>query len=190
MSLAIISCSVVGCTLECGTSGRQSFFCSSSGLVIWFRLLSSTTLALGSSIVSFGLSRFCLRPLLIWEVCITTVGFRNLRLHLIEYLKSEAKKRDNFKYCWKIKNPQFLSYPHETWQKYSPHEVIIFTKFHEDRTKIVDFLSMANFWKCPVLFLQTLLYRLDEKIKMKSVNKILEVKSEEKNGALSKIDHW
>ena len=123
MSLAIISCSVVGCTLECGTSGRQSFFCSSAWLDIWFRLLSSTTLALGSSIVSFGLSRFCLRPLLIWEVCITTVGFRNLRLHLIEYLKSEAKKRDTFKCCPIIKNPQFLSFPHGTWWKLSSREV-------------------------------------------------------------------
>ena len=152
MSLAIISCSVVGCTLECGTSGRQSFFCSSAWLVIWFRLLSSTTLALGSSIVSFGSSRFCLRPLLIWEVCITTVGFRNLRLHLIEYLKSEAKKRDTFKYCPIIKNPQFLSYPHETRRKWLPHKVIIFTKFHEGRIKIVDFLLMANFLVCPVFF--------------------------------------
>ena len=26
-----------------------------------------------------------------------------------------------------------------------PHEAIIFTKFHEDWTKIVDFLLMANF---------------------------------------------
>ena len=33
-----------------------------------------------------------------------------------------------------------------------PHEVIIFTKFHEDRTKIVDFLLMARFLVCPVFF--------------------------------------
>ena len=46
--------------------------------------------------------------------------------------------------------------PYETWWKLSPHELIIFTKFHEDRTKIVDFLLMANFWKCPVFLLQTL----------------------------------
>ena len=45
-----------------------------------------------------------------------------------------------------------MSYPHETWWKWLPHEVIIFTKFHEDRTKIMDFLLMANFWKCPVSF--------------------------------------
>ena len=29
-----------------------------------------------------------------------------------------------------------------------PHEAIIFTKFHEDCTKIVDFLFMANIWMC------------------------------------------
>ena len=27
-----------------------------------------------------------------------------------------------------------------------------FTKFHENRTKIVDFLSMANFWECAIFF--------------------------------------
>ena len=30
--------------------------------------------------------------------------------------------------------------PYETWRKYSPHEVIIFPKFHKDWEKIVDFL--------------------------------------------------
>ena len=62
---------------------------------------------------------------------------------------SEKKKQHTFKNWPIIKNPQFLSYPHEIWWKWLPHEVIIFTKFHEDRTKIVDFLLMANFWKCP-----------------------------------------
>ena len=30
--------------------------------------------------------------------------------------------------------------PYETWKKYSPHEVIIFPKFHKNWAKIVDFL--------------------------------------------------
>ena len=30
--------------------------------------------------------------------------------------------------------------------------MIIFTKFHEDRTKIVDFLLMANFLVCAVFY--------------------------------------
>ena len=32
-----------------------------------------------------------------------------------EKLKSEAKKRDTYKNWPLIKNPQFLSYPYETW---------------------------------------------------------------------------
>ena len=44
-----------------------------------------------------------------------------------------------------MKNPQFLSNPHETLVKLLPHQVIIFKKFHEDWTKIVDFLLMADF---------------------------------------------
>ena len=30
--------------------------------------------------------------------------------------------------------------PKETWEKYLPHEVIIFLKFHKNWAKIVDFL--------------------------------------------------
>ena len=30
--------------------------------------------------------------------------------------------------------------------------MIIFTKFHEDRTKIVDFLLIANFLVCAVFY--------------------------------------
>ena len=71
-------------------------------------------------------------------------------------IQSEAKKRDTFKYWPLIKNPQFLSYPYETWWKLLTLDVITFTKFHEVRTKIVDFLLMANFWKCPVFLPQTL----------------------------------
>ena len=71
-------------------------------------------------------------------------------------IKSEQKKRETSKSWPLIKNPQFLSNPYETWWKWLPHEAIIFTKFHEDGTKIVDFLLLANFWKCPVFFPQTL----------------------------------
>ena len=45
-----------------------------------------------------------------------------------------------------------MFFHNETWRKSLTHEVIIFTKFHKDWTKIVDFLLMANFWKCPVFF--------------------------------------
>ena len=35
-------------------------------------------------------------------------------------------------------------------------EAITFTKFHEDWTKIIDFLLLANIWMCLVFFTQTL----------------------------------
>ena len=50
-----------------------------------------------------------------------------------------------------------MSNPHETWWKYSPHQAIILTKFHEDLTKIVIFSFLANFWKCAFFSNQTLL---------------------------------
>ena len=48
------------------------------------------------------------------------------------------------------KNPYFLSNLHETWWKWLSHEAIIFTNFHKDWTKIVDFLVIGNFLVCPV----------------------------------------
>ena len=62
-----------------------------------------------------------------------------------------------FKNWLLLKNPQVLFYSHETWWKWLSHVMIIFTKFHEYRTKIVDFLLRANFWKCPVFLPQTLI---------------------------------
>ena len=50
-----------------------------------------------------------------------------------------------------------MSNPYETWWKWLTHDVINFTKFHEDWTKIVDFLLRVNFWMCPGFFAQTLL---------------------------------
>ena len=63
-------------------------------------------------------------------------------------LKSEEKKRDMFKNWPLIENPQDLSNPHETLSKCLSHEVIIFTKFHEGQTKIVngDFLNVSCFF--------------------------------------------
>ena len=47
------------------------------------------------------------------------------------------------------KNLQFLSYTHETWSKWLPLELVILTKFHEYRTKIVDFLLIETFLASP-----------------------------------------
>ena len=64
------------------------------------------------------------------------------------------KKQHTFKNWPLIKNTQFLSYPHETWSKKSPHEVIIFTKFHKDRTKIWIFHIKPNFECVSFFFLR------------------------------------
>ena len=50
-----------------------------------------------------------------------------------------------------------MSNPHETLWKWYHHELIIFTKFHQDWTKSVDFLTTANFWTLLGFFTQTLL---------------------------------
>ena len=41
---------------------------------------------------------------------------------------------------------------HETWSKLVPHELVILTKFHEDKAKIDELLKIANFGMC-ALFL-------------------------------------
>ena len=71
-------------------------------------------------------------------------------------LKSEEKKRDMFKNWPLIENPQDLSNPHETLSKCLLHEVIIFTKFHEDRRKIVDFFTDGQFLCLETFFLLTI----------------------------------
>ena len=61
------------------------------------------------------------------------------------FIKSESKKGPTFKNLQLVKNLHFLTYRHETWGKSLAREVIIFTKFHEDWAKNVDFSLMANF---------------------------------------------
>ena len=38
-----------------------------------------------------------------------------------------------------------MSYPYKTLSQYSPHDLIIFTEFHEDREKNVEFLTNSQF---------------------------------------------
>ena len=59
------------------------------------------------------------------------------------------EKQDTFQIWPLVKNPHFLSYPCETCWKYSTLEVIVFTKFHENRKKN---LLLANFWSCLFLW--------------------------------------
>ena len=60
--------------------------------------------------------------------------------------------RDWFKKTWTVKkiwsitkNLQFLSYHFETWSKRRAIEVVLLTKFHDDSSKIVDFLKIFCF---------------------------------------------
>ena len=50
-------------------------------------------------------------------------------------------ERSTLDFCSLPKNLQFLPNPYETWWKWSPHGLIIFTKFHEDWAKVVDFFN-------------------------------------------------
>ena len=64
----------------------------------------------------------------------------------IPEIRSEVKKNHTQKNWPLIKNPLFLSKPCENYMgNLLPNEVIIFSKFLENWTKIVDFLLMAKF---------------------------------------------
>ena len=37
-----------------------------------------------------------------------------------------------------------MGYKHDTWSKWRTHEMDLLTKFHDDSSKIVDFLLAVN----------------------------------------------
>ena len=51
-----------------------------------------------------------------------------------------------------VKNPQFYSDPADILATKPTHVIIIFTKFHKDRRKIVDFLVIAMIWAWELFF--------------------------------------
>ena len=53
-----------------------------------------------------------------------------------------------------------MFYSQETWWKWLPHDMIIFTKFHENQTKNVDLLILVNFERVSFFFIQTLLFSM------------------------------
>ena len=70
--------------------------------------------------------------------------------------KVRVKKMRHIKKLAISKNSTICFYSLETLWKWLPHEVNIFTNFHEDSTKNVDFLVKANFWTCLTFLTQTL----------------------------------
>ena len=62
-------------------------------------------------------------------------------------IKVWAKKKQNTFKNWPLKETKIFV---QSWWKLSSHEGIIFTKFHKDWTKIVDFLLVTNFCMCLV----------------------------------------
>ena len=55
-----------------------------------------------------------------------------------------------------IKNPQFYSDLAEILAILPTHGLITLTKFDDDRTKIVDFLSLVYFWFSEIVLIQSL----------------------------------
>ena len=70
----------------------------------------------------------------------------------IYLIDSDSKNPDKIKTLLLIKNLQFFSNHHETWSKLQTQEVALLTKFHDDSSKIVDFLLAVNFWSWPDFF--------------------------------------
>ena len=51
-----------------------------------------------------------------------------------------------------VKNPQFSSNQADSLPKLPIHELVILTKWHNDRVKIVDIFQRANFLASPIFY--------------------------------------
>ena len=91
---------------------------------------------------------------LIWVGKSWTTAIVSTKLSFMLILKSEENWIDTLKTWLSVKNPHFLFYSRETLKKWSPHDMINFTQFHEDITKMsistyvflfpIDFFSYLN----------------------------------------------
>ena len=54
------------------------------------------------------------------------------------FIETNAKKLDWLKSCPLVKNPLFLSNRADILATLATHELLIFTKFHKDKTKNMD----------------------------------------------------
>ena len=99
----------------------------------------------------------CPRPNCKWQLYSNQIEDHCTRYHRMKvnifypsFRRDWSKKTGQGQKLTTNKNPQFLSYHHETWPKKPPQQYVILTKFHDDSTKIVDFLLIVNFRPCPV----------------------------------------
>ena len=60
-----------------------------------------------------------------------------------------------------MKNPQFFSESAETLAILPIHEMVVFTKFHENWAKIVDFSLIAYFGACLIFYSPVSIYLPD-----------------------------
>ena len=80
----------------------------------------------------------------------TIIGIENMLRSILTWLKNWPS----------IKNPQFLSNPNETLGKWLSQELIIFNKFHEDRTKMGIFYQWPIFERVSFFLLRLYLWSI------------------------------
>ena len=101
-------------------------------------------------------------PLLLWhDKWCKSISKHVIRGNIVDNCKLEyqslKKKWDTLKILPLTKNIRFLSYSYETWWNYSS-QIIIFIKFHENGTKIVDFFTNCQFLNASrFFFIQSLI---------------------------------
>ena len=81
------------------------------------------------------------------------------------HIKSEEKKTRHVQKFAIDKKSTFLSDLHETWWKWLPYDAFIFTNFHKDWTKIMDFLLVTNFWMYAVFSYSDFKYLISKRWK-------------------------
>ena len=98
-----------------------------------------------------------------------------MRFHNCHWYKIWIKKWGAFRNWPLLKNAQFLFYYHETCWKWITQEEIIYTKFHEDKTKC-RFFSNGQILNVSRFFIQTLNSISDGAIVMTPLHYLFEIR--------------
>ena len=72
-----------------------------------------------------------------------------------------------------MKNPQFFSESAETLAILPIHEVVVFTKFHENWAKIVDFSLIVNFKASLIFFSSVFTYKYNSTVLLRQLFKCI-----------------